>query len=1040
MSATERTENELLKGKMEKLEEENRKLQDAGYQLSKKEMDFLLDDLRSGYWVWHAGNDYPTVGPSFARMLGYETSEITEDFWLKVVDGEEAREMQRGFLKYLKAQGKESFEKQIRLRHKDGHFLNVWNRGQVSAWEGVGKPQRVVGSVIDVSEVYGSDLFYEESSRGLNLIIEGIEAGIWDGNLQTRKTWYSERFYEMLGYAPGEVDLDNEIFLSRIPEEDQILINTALDRHFQDRKPYYCEFRVRDKSGHYRWMASSGKAVFDADNRPLRMAGSMIDISQRKELELRLNNQNFLFKEAEGMANVGAWEFDLESGNVVWSDHIYRIHGLDRDYAPSKNSVIENFVGNSQEKIAQAIELAIEQAIPYELELQLKTHRGEVIWVKAKGMPITDEEGKVTGLRGVIQDIDDIKKQELELRQKEVLLSEASRTARIGAFSIDIHDPENPVTVWAEELFHVHEVPRDYDIKNAMEFYHEEHREPIIQELTELSQTGKPVSMDVKITSGKGRVKWVRLEAKAIKDETGRVVEIPGFIQDIDEAKRKELEMEAIREELDRQNIRFKAAEKMGRIGAWEYLVEDKSLSWSEEIYRIFELPKDFDPTPVSTDHLLVPGYENEAHAALKKVIEEGGSFEVEFKIKTPKGKEKWVKSMGQAVSNQLGKVHKVEGTFQDITDVKTKELRLEEFNTELNLQRNALLRAEKMARLGSWRYRFDNKFTEWSDQVYLIHDLPLYTELDFSAVVNGFYADFEEEKLHFYESIMAGEGFDFETEINTYQNNQRWVRVKGSPMRDENGEIVGVSGTVQDIDDLKRKQLELQESSEIIGHQNKRLMDFTQIVSHNLRSHTSNIQTMLKFIDQRKDDEERETYLHYIKETVDNLQTTLAHLHDVIKIQNDTNLKEEKLSVEKSLSEMLGILEGEIRLHGVKVEKELKVKQIKYVKSYLDSILLNLLSNAIKYRRDGERPVIKIRTYLDPEKKTPVLEVIDNGTGLNLKRVGKKLFGMYKTFHKHPEARGVGLFITKNQVEAMDGSIEVESKPGDGSVFRVRF
>jgi signal transduction histidine kinase len=66
------------------------------------------------------------------------------------------------------------------------------------------------------------------------------------------------------------------------------------------------------------------------------------------------------------------------------------------------------------------------------------------------------------------------------------------------------------------------------------------------------------------------------------------------------------------------------------------------------------------------------------------------------------------------------------------------------------------------------------------------------------------------------------------------------------------------------------------------------------------------------------------------------------------------------------------------------------------------------------------------------------VLDFNDNGLGINLERHGEKLFGMYKTFHEHKDAKGIGLFITKNQIEAMDGKIEVESAVDEGTTFRV--
>jgi K+-sensing histidine kinase KdpD len=94
------------------------------------------------------------------------------------------------------------------------------------------------------------------------------------------------------------------------------------------------------------------------------------------------------------------------------------------------------------------------------------------------------------------------------------------------------------------------------------------------------------------------------------------------------------------------------------------------------------------------------------------------------------------------------------------------------------------------------------------------------------------------------------------------------------------------------------------------------------------------------------------------------------------------------------------------------------------------------LLTNAIKYKSDKREPFVQIT--ITQEINFVCLKVIDNGLGIDLERQGRKIFGMYKTFHKHPDARGVGLFLTKNQVEAMGGKIEVESKVDEGTVFKL--
>jgi signal transduction histidine kinase len=106
----------------------------------------------------------------------------------------------------------------------------------------------------------------------------------------------------------------------------------------------------------------------------------------------------------------------------------------------------------------------------------------------------------------------------------------------------------------------------------------------------------------------------------------------------------------------------------------------------------------------------------------------------------------------------------------------------------------------------------------------------------------------------------------------------------------------------------------------------------------------------------------------------------------------------------------------------------------VNYKKAYLESILLNFVTNGIKYRHPDRLPLIRLRAYRDAGQA--ILEIEDNGIGIDLANHGDKLFGMYKTFHGNADAKGIGLYITKNQVEEMGGSIQVESRVGEGTKF----
>ena len=114
-------------------------------------------------------------------------------------------------------------------------------------------------------------------------------------------------------------------------------------------------------------------------------------------------------------------------------------------------------------------------------------------------------------------------------------------------------------------------------------------------------------------------------------------------------------------------------------------------------------------------------------------------------------------------------------------------------------------------------------------------------------------------------------------------------------------------------------------------------------------------------------------------------------------------------------------------------VDKNLSVKA---VPAYLDSIALNMITNAIKYRSQERSSYLEINAIVD--KSMIFIYFEDNGIGIDLKRHGDQLFGMYKTFHDHNDARGIGLFISKNQINSMRGKIAVESEVNVGTTFKI--
>ena len=265
-----------------------------------------------------------------------------------------------------------------------------------------------------------------------------------------------------------------------------------------------------------------------------------------------------------------------------------------------------------------------------------------------------------------------------------------------------------------------------------------------------------------------------------------------------------------------------------------------------------------------------------------------------------------------------------------------------------------------------------------------------------------------------------------------------RWVMSRGQIVEFRDNKPYRAVGTLKDITELKEKEIALGKTITLVGEQNNRLSNFAHIVSHNLRSHASNLKMLLDLF-KSAEDGEREEMLGHLEAISDGLTITISHLNELVEIQTEVKNVKERLNLRYYLKNILTILHNEITKHAVTVEVNIPLDvTVYYNPAYFESVLLNFTTNAIKYSSSDRKPVISYDFAIEGGQK--VLYISDNGIGIDLKRHKNAIFGMYKTFHKHHNSRGIGLFITKNQVEAMGGSIEVTSEVNKGTIFKLYF
>jgi len=265
-----------------------------------------------------------------------------------------------------------------------------------------------------------------------------------------------------------------------------------------------------------------------------------------------------------------------------------------------------------------------------------------------------------------------------------------------------------------------------------------------------------------------------------------------------------------------------------------------------------------------------------------------------------------------------------------------------------------------------------------------------------------------------------------------------KWIRDRGKIVEwDENGKAKRIIGTHTDITLLKTKETKINNALAIATEHNNRLKNFAHIVTHNLKQHTGNLESLLHFYQEAENETEKEELFQHLQCLSTSLTKTIKNLNDIVSVQTSKNKRVEKIYMADEVDRILSLLNVVIKESKATIHNNINRKLfITYNQSYFESIVQNLVTNAIKYKHPDRDPVIHIDCHFDHQNI--YIKVSDNGLGVDLKKFGKDIFGLYKTFHQNADAEGVGLYLIKNQIESFGGNITVDSAVNKGTTFTI--
>ena len=638
-----------------------------------------------------------------------------------------------------------------------------------------------------------------------------------------------------------------------------------------------------------------------------------------------------------------------------------------------------------------------------------------------------DENDKLIGYAGIATDMSEQRKIQLQVRKSEAHLNALVSSLDDIVFEID--DDGRFLNVWAkndDDLF----FPRTKILgRSFREVFGDEFGKILDDIRIRVVTSQNPESYDYK-SIAPGSDRWFSAKYAMIYENGKPTKRLTIRVEDITSKKAAETKM--IKSEL-----KFRSLTE--NIPGVIYLRNnDENFSTIYLNLRVEELTgfaaEEFLTQKINFNDLYHPNDRERIRIEMEQAIANETNFSIEYRLRHKTDTWRYVKEDGIPMVQDDGRIT-IEGFIIDITAQKNAERELLKvakenyrlFNTAVNL--NAIA-------------GFDGYFKKLSpawEQLLGWNELELKAK-PFSDFVHHEDVDSTKEAIQFISS--GNDLHHFENRYRCKDGSYRWLLwssasdVKNQLMY---ASAIDITERKKSEDELLRSKQNLEAIAVKLQEKNRQLDEFAHIISHNLRSPVGNIKALIGLLDGSSTLLDYQQIFDKIKTVSSNLGETMNELMETLKVKTDTDIPRVEIRFKETFDKVVQSLEGELIQRSASITFDFNdAPKIYYSKAYLESIFQNLLSNALKYSSTTRKPEIKVTTStIDTGLE---LRVQDNGLGIDLEKHGSKLFGLHKTFHVHKDARGVGLFLVKTQVEALGGSIIAESELDQGTTFIIRF
>jgi PAS domain S-box-containing protein len=885
----------------------------------------------------------------------------------------------------------------------------------------------------------------------------------------------------------GKVLYFNKAFQGLCGFSEELILNSSLAEFF----PFMGDFKVivnNIRNGLTYQIPPSD--YFFSNMRSGKLRGSIIpfvyegelkyaiglfqDIKDIDLLEVKISEHNSILREIEKLSNIGEWEANLKTGTSIWSEGMYRIFDIPLG-SISKGDEFFNYIHpDDKKKIHKVIEDVISLKSTLDFDFRIYTPSNELKYVNGRVQPVLDEQGEVIRFLGYCQDITQSKEIINELKHTQSFLLQSQAAARVGSFEWAVELQKFRASAEFYNLF-------EFDIRDEIDF------KKILDRIdpADSARVYNCIQSSIKnlvscecyfrVILPSGKELFCLCRAELVEDNINNSTKFIGSIADITERRTAEIKLEEanlkleektndlkkLNDELENKvderahevfvsNERFRLVSEATQEAMWDWDLVNKTIWCNEAFKRNFGMPDSNKASQfeIWKSRIHPDDSERLLHSIFTAINSEVTQWKDEYRFLRMDGRYIFAMDRGFIIRNKEGKAIRMVGSMMEVSKINQIERRLKES------EENYRFLAESMPQLlwisnarGGFIYA-NRRWTEYTGQDYIS-----YKDFGWKRCIHP---DDLNEVMKIWNDVPdPDKEFNMQYRIISKDCETRWFLSRAIPMLDEEGKIERWVGTSTDIhdqkqlaDNLVRTQEKLNYANQNLYKKNKRLKhinkdldNFIYSATHDLRSPVGNMESLLRLLyseaTEQKCSEKFQDYFNLVFKSLDILKVILNDLTEVVKADDQPGVAE-NISFADMINEVKVMLHEPIQSSGVKINIDLDIPDVKFLRKNLRSIFYNIISNAIKYRARERSLEIGIKTEHSNGQYT-LLSISDNGIGIKKQDI-EKVFLPFKRINYDIEGTGIGMWIMKRIIENNGGKIEVESEVDKGTIFRIYF